>query len=187
MLADLDVAIVEAASGREALRCLLQQEFAVILLDVNMPGLDGFETAALIRERSRSQHTPIIFVTAYSDDAHAARGYSLGAVDYILSPVQPNVLRSKVGVFIELVPQDRADHPAARGAAPLRRAAAAAQPGLARDPLGALDRRQSLRAVARKRRAHHRRAPDQHHAALHDDGEAMTVTALSEADGATRG
>lgn len=102
ILADLDVAIVEAASGREALRCLLQQEFALILLDVNMPGLDGFETAALVRQRRTSEHTPIIFITAYADDAYVARGYSLGAVDYILSPVQPTVLRSKVAVFIEL-------------------------------------------------------------------------------------
>jgi signal transduction histidine kinase/DNA-binding response OmpR family regulator len=102
ILAELGVNLVEAASGREALRCLLQQEFAVILLDVNMPGIDGFETAALIRERPSSAHTPIIFVTAYSDDAHAARGYSLGAVDFILSPVRPDVLRTKVAVFIEL-------------------------------------------------------------------------------------
>ena len=102
MLADLDVTVVEAESGREALRCLLRQPFAVILLDVNMPGLDGFETAALIRQRPSSEHTPIIFVTAYEDDAHAMRGYSLGAVDYILSPVQPNILRTKVSVFIDL-------------------------------------------------------------------------------------
>jgi signal transduction histidine kinase len=102
VLADLNVSLIDAASGREALRVLLQRDIAVILLDVNMPGLDGFETAAMIRERRSSQHTPIIFVTAYSDDAHAARGYSLGAVDFILSPVQPTVLRSKVAVFIEL-------------------------------------------------------------------------------------
>ena len=101
-LADLEVTVIQASSGREALRTLLHQEVAVILLDINMPGLDGFETAALIRERRRSQHTPIIFVTAFSDDAHAARGYSLGAVDFILSPVPPNVLRSKVSVFIDL-------------------------------------------------------------------------------------
>lgn len=102
ILGDLELTIVEAASGREALRCLLREEFAVILLDVNMPGLDGFDTAALIRQRPNCAHTPIIFVTAYGDDAHAARGYSLGAVDYILAPVQPDVLRSKVSVFIDL-------------------------------------------------------------------------------------
>jgi signal transduction histidine kinase len=102
ILGTLDVQPIEAASGREALRCLLHQEVAVILLDVNMPGLDGFETASLIRSRPRTEHTPIIFITAYADDAYAARGYSLGAVDYILAPVQPEVLRAKVAVFIEL-------------------------------------------------------------------------------------
>ena len=102
ILGTLDVRPIEAASGREALRCLLNQEVAVILLDVNMPGLDGFETASLIRSRQRTEHTPIIFITAYGDDAYAERGYSLGAVDYILAPVQPEVLRAKVSVFIEL-------------------------------------------------------------------------------------
>src|SRR5438067_7086106 len=102
MLAELNENIVRANSGREALRQLLRQEFAVILLDVNMPGLDGFETAALIRQRLSSEHTPIIFVTAYGDETHATRGYSLGAVDYILAPVEPEVLRTKVGVFVEL-------------------------------------------------------------------------------------
>ncbi len=96
------VAIVEARSGREALRKLLEQDFAVILLDVNMPDMDGFETARLVRQRKRSEHIPIIFVTAFSDEMHAARGYSLGAVDYILSPVIPEVLRTKVGVFVDL-------------------------------------------------------------------------------------
>jgi CheY-like chemotaxis protein len=93
--------IVTAASGEEALRHLLSRDFAVILLDVNMPTMDGFETAALIRSRRRSEHTPIIFLTAYPDDAFAARGYSLGAVDYILTPVVPEVLRAKVSVFVE--------------------------------------------------------------------------------------
>jgi signal transduction histidine kinase/DNA-binding response OmpR family regulator len=94
--------LVQARSGREALRRLLEQDFAVILLDVNMPDIDGFETARLIRQRKRSEDTPIIFVTAFSDEMHAARGYSLGAVDYILSPVIPEVLRTKVGVFVDL-------------------------------------------------------------------------------------
>jgi two-component system, sensor histidine kinase len=94
--------IVGASSGEEALRRLLTDDFAVILLDVNMPGLDGFETAALIRSRRRSEHTPIIFLTAYPDDTFASRGYSLGAVDYILTPVVPDVLRAKVTVFVEL-------------------------------------------------------------------------------------
>ncbi|MFO0968902.1 MAG: ATP-binding protein [Gemmataceae bacterium] len=94
--------MVTATSGREALRKLIDQDFAVILLDVNMPEMDGFETAALIRQRRRCAHTPIIFITAFGDDLHTARGYSLGAVDYILSPVIPEVLRTKVGVFVEL-------------------------------------------------------------------------------------
>ena len=96
------VRLVQARSGRDALRRLLEQEFAVILLDVNMPDMDGFETARMIRQRKRTEHTPIIFVTAFSDEMHAARGYSLGAVDYILSPVIPEVLRTKVGVFVDL-------------------------------------------------------------------------------------
>ena len=102
MLEELGEDIVTADSGREALRRLLNQDFAVILLDVNMPDMDGFETAALIRQRKKSAHTPIIFLTAYSDEIHTARGYSLGAVDYILSPVLPEVLRTKVKVFVDL-------------------------------------------------------------------------------------
>ena len=102
VLADLPVRVVEASSGREALRCLLQRDFALILLDIDMPGIDGLETAALIRERKRSEHTPIIFVTAYGDDTHVARSYSLGAVDYMLTPFDPQVLRTKVAVFVDL-------------------------------------------------------------------------------------
>src|SRR5207344_2742731 len=77
-------------------------ECAVILLDVNMPGMDGLETAELIRSRRKSAHTPIIFITAFADEMHTARGYSLGAVDYILSPVVPNILRSKVKALVQL-------------------------------------------------------------------------------------
>ncbi len=103
VLADLGQNLVKVQSGREALRRLLQEEFAVILLDVNMPGMDGFETASLIRQRKNSEHTPIIFVTAINDtENHVSRGYSLGAVDYILAPVVPEVLRTKVSVFVEL-------------------------------------------------------------------------------------
>jgi signal transduction histidine kinase/PleD family two-component response regulator len=101
-LAELGQNIVKASSGREALRSLLKDDFAVILLDVNMPEMDGFETAALIRERRRSEHTPIIFVTAFNDDVQMAKGYSLGAVDFISTPLDPDVLRTKVGVFVEL-------------------------------------------------------------------------------------
>jgi len=102
ILDELGQDIVKAASGREALRHLLTRDFAVILRDVRMPVMDGFETAALIRERARSEHTPIIFVTAFPDETHVARGYSLKAVDYIFTPVVPDVLRTKVAVFADL-------------------------------------------------------------------------------------
>jgi PAS domain S-box-containing protein len=95
--------LVRATSGEEALRCLLNQDFAVILLDVQMPGMDGFETATLIRNRGRSRHTPIIFLTAFStSDQMLFKGYALGAVDYLLKPLDPNILTSKVTVFVEL-------------------------------------------------------------------------------------
>ena len=95
--------LVRAKSGEEALRALLHQDFACILLDVQMPGLDGFETAALIKQRERTRHVPIIFLTAISkDDQQVFRGYSAGAVDYIFKPFEPEMLRSKVNVFIEL-------------------------------------------------------------------------------------
>jgi len=99
--------LVAVRSGREALREVLQREFAVILLDVNMPDIDGFETAALIRQHKRSAHTPIIFITAYADEMQTERGYALGAVDYILSPVVPTMLRSKVQVFVDLFAMQR--------------------------------------------------------------------------------
>lgn len=103
VLAELDQNLVRATSGKEALRCLLQQEFAVILLDVNMPVMDGFETASMIRQRPRSETTPIIFISAVNDtENHVSRGYSLGAVDYILTPVVPEILRAKINVFVDL-------------------------------------------------------------------------------------
>jgi signal transduction histidine kinase/response regulator RpfG family c-di-GMP phosphodiesterase len=103
VLAELNQNLVRATSGKEALRCLLKQDFAVILLDVNMPGMDGFETAALIRQRQRSETTPIIFISAVNDtETHVSRGYSLGAVDYILTPVVPEILRAKIAVFVDL-------------------------------------------------------------------------------------
>ena len=102
ILDDLGQEILVARSGDEALKHVLQHEFAVILLDVNMPGLDGFETAKLIRTRKRSAHTPIIFVTAFADEIRASEGYALGAVDFILTPVVPEILRAKVKVFVEL-------------------------------------------------------------------------------------
>jgi signal transduction histidine kinase len=103
MLADLKQNIVCARSGKEALRHLLKKDFAAILLDVNMPGMDGFETAALIRQRQRSETTPILFVSAINDTVnHISHGYSLGAVDYILTPVVPDILRAKIAVFVDL-------------------------------------------------------------------------------------
>jgi signal transduction histidine kinase/DNA-binding response OmpR family regulator len=102
ILEELGENVISVRSGREALRQLLVYDFAVILLDVNMPDMDGFETAALVRQRKRSAHTPIIFITAFSDEMHASQGYSLGAVDFILSPVIPDVLRTKVAVFVDL-------------------------------------------------------------------------------------
>jgi signal transduction histidine kinase/DNA-binding response OmpR family regulator len=102
VLESLDADIVLAHSGADALRELLRREFAVVLLDVNMPDIDGFETASLIRTYKQTAHTPIIFVTAYVDDMQAAHGYSLGAVDYIVSPVVPDILRGKVRVFLDL-------------------------------------------------------------------------------------
>jgi signal transduction histidine kinase len=89
-------------TGAAALGELLKRDFAVILLDVNMPDIDGIETAELIRRHSKTAHTPIIFVTAYADEMQTARGYALGAVDYILSPIVPEILRSKVKVFVDL-------------------------------------------------------------------------------------
>nr|WP_199242813.1 ATP-binding protein [Vitiosangium sp. GDMCC 1.1324] len=95
--------VVKAHSGEEALLHLLREDFALILLDVQMPGLDGFETARLIKERERSRFIPIIFLTARSRDAsHVFRGYAQGAVDYVLKPFAPEILRSKVSVFVEL-------------------------------------------------------------------------------------
>ncbi len=102
LLEDLDAEIVMAHSGTEALKCVLEGEFAVILLDVNMPDIDGLETANLMRRHKNARHTPIIFITAYADEMQTARGYELGAVDYILSPVLAPVLRTKVRVFVDL-------------------------------------------------------------------------------------
>ena len=102
LLEPLGQNVVLVNSGEDALKQILEHEFAVILMDVNMPTLDGLETAALIRNRRKTAHTPIIFITAYADEMHTARGYSLGAVDYILTPIVPDVLRTKVKVFVDL-------------------------------------------------------------------------------------
>src|SRR4051794_24630853 len=97
ILADLGLNLVKAHSGKEALARLLDRDFAVILLDVQMPGLDGFETARLIRDRDRSRHTPIVFLTAYEDpNFSVVDAYALGAVDYLIKPLVPIMLRAKV-------------------------------------------------------------------------------------------
>jgi two-component system, sensor histidine kinase and response regulator len=103
VLSPLGEILVEASSGADALRQLLKQEFAVVLLDVRMPIMDGFETAQLIRQRPRSELTPIIFVTALDQaETDMGRGYDLGAVDFVFAPVVPAILRAKVAVFVEL-------------------------------------------------------------------------------------
>jgi PAS domain S-box-containing protein len=108
ILEPLGERLVRAHSGDEALKCLLTEEFAVILLDVQMPGLNGFETAELIKSRERTRYVPIIFLTAISkDEAYVFRGYSVGAVDYMSKPFQPDVLRSKVSVFVDLYRKQR--------------------------------------------------------------------------------
>jgi signal transduction histidine kinase len=103
VLEQLDVEPVGVGSGEEALRRLLAEEFALIVLDVQMPGLDGFETARLIKQREKTRYIPIIFLTAISGaPEHYLRGYGLGAVDYVYKPFAPDILRAKVGVFLEL-------------------------------------------------------------------------------------
>lgn len=108
ILTDLDATIETAASGEEALALLLKRDVAVIILDVKMPGIDGFETARLIRQRPRSKYTPIIFLTSHrATDLDRATGYELGAVDYLFMPVAPEVLKSKTQVFIDLARKNR--------------------------------------------------------------------------------
>jgi signal transduction histidine kinase/CheY-like chemotaxis protein len=101
-LSGLGEELVLANSGKEALRHLLNEDFAAILLDVRMPDMDGFETAELIRSRPRSRQTPILFLTGYRNEEHLFRGYDLGAVDFLFKPIVPEVLRSKVAVFVDL-------------------------------------------------------------------------------------
>lgn len=103
ILQGLPIEPVSVSGGEEALKQLLECDFAVILLDAQMPGMDGFEAATHIKSRRRTQHVPIIFLTAADRDAHLAfRGYAAGAVDYITKPFDPWVLRAKVSVFVEL-------------------------------------------------------------------------------------
>lgn len=107
VLEELNEDLYAASSGEEALRLVLKHDFAVILLDVNMPGMDGLETASLIRKRFKTRYTPIIFVTAFLDEFRSQQGYAHGAVDYILAPIDPVILRAKVKVFVDLFRMQR--------------------------------------------------------------------------------
>jgi CheY-like chemotaxis protein len=108
ILSSLDHQLERARSGEEALKALLTEEFAVILLDASMPGMDGFETAARIKRRERTRDIPILFLTAYSNEPqHAFRGYEVGAVDYLTKPFDPWILRAKVSVFVDLYLKNR--------------------------------------------------------------------------------
>ena len=108
VLAELGQNLVHARSGKEALKCLLDQEFAIVILDVMMPGMNGFETAHLIRQRESTRHTPIIFLTAmYTEDSDRSVAYSLGAVDFIIKPFVPEILKSKISVFVDLFKKSR--------------------------------------------------------------------------------
>lgn len=107
ILEPLDQILMLASSGTEALRLCLDHNFAAILLDVRMPGMDGFETAEMIRSRKTSRYTPILFLTAYRSDEQLFRGYDLGAVDFLFKPIVPEVLQSKVSVFVELSRSDQ--------------------------------------------------------------------------------
>lgn len=106
-LRSLGTRLVTASSGEEALRKVLDEDFAAILMDVRMPGIDGFTTAAMIRERTRSRHTPIIFMTAAQEDLQMFRGYKAGAVDFMVKPLVPEVLRSKLAFFVGLHDMNR--------------------------------------------------------------------------------
>ncbi|MEV5597499.1 response regulator [Streptomyces sp. NPDC052496] len=111
VLAPLHHRLVRATSGEAALKALLSEEFALILLDVQMPGMDGFETAVHIKRRARTRHVPIIFLTAAGHSAHHTfRGYAVGAVDYLVKPFDPWVLRAKVTVFVALYDINRRLH-----------------------------------------------------------------------------
>ena len=102
ILEPLQQELMLAQTGTDALRLCLDHDFAAILLDVRMPEMDGFETAEMIRARKKSLQTPILFVTAYRSDEQLFRGYNLGAVDFLFKPIVPEILQSKVNVFVEL-------------------------------------------------------------------------------------
>ena len=109
VLDDPGYRLVRATSADQALLALVADEFALLILDISMPGMTGFELAQMIKERKRTAHVPIIFLTAYyNEDQHVLEGYGTGAVDYLHKPVNPAILRSKVAVFAEMYRQNRA-------------------------------------------------------------------------------
>jgi CheY-like chemotaxis protein len=126
--------LVSASSGADALRALLHRDdFAVILLDVQMPELDGFEVAEVIKQRERTSLIPIIFLTALSkEERHVFRGYEVGAVDYVFKPFDPEILRAKVGVFVELWEKNQQIHRQTELLAEQRRQRDVLQPALVR-------------------------------------------------------
>lgn len=108
ILEDVDCKLLKATSGNEALAILLKNEVALVLLDVQMPGMDGFEVAELMRKSARTKMIPIIFVTAISKEAkYVSRGYDVGAVDYMFKPLNPEILRHKAKFFLDLDMQKR--------------------------------------------------------------------------------
>ncbi len=108
LLEDLDLNIVKATSGNEALGLMLEYDFALALLDVQMPGLNGFETAEVMRSSKRTKRIPIIFLTAISKEkGHVFKAYEAGAVDYLFKPLDPEILLSKVKVFLDLVQAEK--------------------------------------------------------------------------------
>ncbi len=155
ILQGLPVEVVGVTSGDEALKRLLVEDYAVILLDALMPGMDGFETADHIKRRQRTRHIPIVFLTAVDTDSHLAfRGYQAGAVDYITKPFDPWVLRAKVAVFVDLWTLHATLGARAEECDQLRAAIddalelAEAPEGASDDPAGRLDQvRERLRAV----------------------------------------
>src|SRR5215831_9929680 len=109
MLADADCTLVRATSAEEALLAVVRHDFAALVLDIRMPGMNGIELATLIKQRKRSSHVPILFLTAHSaNDEDILRGYGAGAVDYLSKPINTDILRSKIGVFVDLFRKTRA-------------------------------------------------------------------------------
>jgi len=109
MLGEADCTLIRATSAEEALLCVVRHDFAALVLDIKMPGMNGIELATLIKQRRRSQHVPILFLTAHSvDEVDVLRGYGAGAVDYLSKPINAEILRSKIGVFVDAHRKSRA-------------------------------------------------------------------------------